>query len=139
MGGDNLFDFSLENIFSYFKKLNQNVVSACEIKDKERLKHMGVAKLNKDNKILFLEEKPQNPQSTTAINCMYFYTKETVQLFKKYLEEGHNPDPPGGFLQWLYPKKEVYGFVNKGRIIDIGTHETLEKARKEFTSSSFSV
>ena len=92
--------------------------------------------LDKNNRIIFLEEKPENPPSKLAVSCMYLYTKETASLIRKYLDDGNNPDNTGSFLQWLYPRKEVYAFINKGKIIDIGTPETLEKARKEFISSS---
>ena len=136
IGGDNLFDFGLHGIVNYFKEKNNDVVCTSEIKELSRLKNMGVAKLDKNNKITFLEEKPENPPSKLAVSCMYLYTKETTSLIKKYLEEGNNPDNTGSFLQWLYPRKEVYAFINKGKIIDIGTPETLEKARKEFISSS---
>ena len=136
IGGDNLFDFGLHGIVNYFKEKNNDVVCTSEIKELSRLKNMGVAKLDKNNKIIFLEEKPENPPSKLAVSCMYLYTKETTSLIKKYLEEGNNPDNTGSFLQWLYPRKEVYAFINKGKIIDIGTPETLEKARKEFISSS---
>ena len=138
IGGDNLFDFGLRDMVNYFKEKNKDVVCASEIKELSRLKNMGVAKLDKNNKIIFLEEKPENPPSRLAVSCMYLYTKETTSLIKKYLEDGNNPDNTGSFLQWLYPRKEVYAFINKGKIIDIGTPETLEKARKEFIFSSCS-
>lgn len=136
IAGDNLFDFELNEMVNYFKEKNKDVVCTSEIKELSRLRNMGVAKLDKNNKIIFLEEKPENPPSKIAVSCMYLYTKETISLIKKYLHDGNNPDNTGSFLQWLYPQKEVYAFINKGKIIDIGTPETLEKARKEFISSS---
>jgi len=136
IGSDNLFDFGLHEIVNYFKEKNKDVVCISKIKELSRLKNMGVAKLDKNNKITFLEEKPENPPSKLAVSCIYLYTKETASLIRKYLDDGNNPDNTGSFLQWLYPRKEVYAFINKGKIIDIGTPETLEKARKEFISSS---
>ena len=67
---------------------------------------------------------------------MYIYKRDTLKLINQYLAEGNNSDQPGRFVQWLYLKKDVLGFISKENVIDIGTHETLEKARKEFTSFS---
>lgn len=136
--GDNLFDFELGNMYSYFLQKNMDVVSLCRIDDVSRLRQLGVVEVDNNNRIVHFKEKPDNPNSNLAANCIYLYTRETVAMFKEYLEQGNNPDQPGRFIEWLYPKKEVYGFINRGRIIDIGTHETLEKARKEFTFSSCS-
>ncbi|MBS3151667.1 nucleotidyltransferase family protein [Candidatus Woesearchaeota archaeon] len=136
IGGDQLFDFQLNDIVTYFKEKNKDVISVCMIKDKNMLKHHGVVKLDKDNKIISFKEKPSNPFSNLAANCLHIYSEKTIAMLKEYLEQGNNPDQPGRFIEWLYPKKEVYGFISKGNIIDIGTPETLEKARKEFTFSS---
>mgnify|MGYP001304951207 CR=1 FL=1 len=136
LGGDNLFDFNLNEMVDYFKNKGENVVSLAEEKNLELLKQLNSITLDENNKITFLVEKPEKPSSTLYVNCIYIYTKETVQLYKTYLDQKNNPDQPGHFLQWLYPQKDVYGFLNKGNIIDIGTHETLEKARREFISSS---
>lgn len=138
IGGDNLFDFQLNYIMSYFKEKGKDVVSVSKVEDKNKLRHLGVVNLDKNNKIIFFKEKPDNPFSNLATNCIHLYTEETVTMFKEYLMQGNNPDQPGRFLEWLYPKKEVYGFITNGKIIDIGTHETLEKARREFTFSSCS-
>jgi len=48
------------------------------------------------------------------------------------MEQGNDPDKAGHFIQWLYTQKEVYGFINDGPCIDIGSPETLEEARKSF-------
>lgn len=137
-GGDNLFDFELGSMYSYFLQKNRDVVSLCRIDDVSRLRQLGVVEMDNNNRIIHFNEKPDNPNSNLAANCIYFYTRETIAMFKEYLEQGNNPDQPGRFIEWLYPRKEIYGFINNGRIIDIGTYETLEKARKEFTFSSCS-
>ncbi len=136
--GDNLFDFKLNKLVSYFREKNRDVVLLSEVADRDVLRHLGVVSLDEDNRITLFKEKPENPFSNLASSGIYLYTKETVAMIKKYLEQGNNPDQPGRFIEWLYPRKDVYGFVNKGRIIDIGTPETLEKARREFTFSSCS-
>mgnify|MGYP001589438432 CR=1 FL=1 len=135
---DNLFDFQLNELVSYFRKKERDVISVSVVTDKTMLRHLGVVSLDEDNKIVLFKEKPEEPFSNLATNGIHLYTRETVAMIKEYLMQGNNPDQPGRFLEWLYPRKDVYGFISKGRIIDIGTSESLEKARKEFTFSSYS-
>ena len=130
LGGDNLFDFELFPITEYFKKHDRDMTVLSEQKDLEKLKQASCIKINKNNKIIFFEEKPQNPVSSLLGVCIYIYKQDTIDLIKKYIEEGNNPDQPGRFLQWLYKKKEVRGYPTKEIWFDIGTLEQLEKARE---------
>ena len=133
IAGDNLFDFSLKPMQDYFRKANKTTISLFEVEDINKLKKSGTALIDKNNKIILVEEKPEHPkQGAYHANCLYFLTSSTLQKIQQYLQEGNNPDQPGRFIQWLYTKEEIHGFLNKGSIIDIGTLETLEKARKEF-------
>lgn len=133
IAGDNLFDFSLLPMYDYFKKTNKNLISLYATSTIEQLKKGGNVLLDSKNKITRFEEKPENPPpSSYRTGCLYFFNQETTSMIKQYLQEGNNPDQPGRFIQWLYTRKELHGFINKGKIIDIGTPETLEKARQEF-------
>ena len=74
-------------------------------------------------------------ESTLAALALYFYSREVLPLVATYLSEGNNPDQPGRFLQWLYPRKPVNTFKISGRWLDIGSKETLEIADKTFAKS----
>lgn len=133
IAGDNLFDFSLKPMHEYFQKTNKTTISVMHA-DAEKLKKGGAALVDNTNKIIHLEEKPQHPPpGAKYANCLYVLDKETIPLISEYLRQGNNPDQPGSFIQWLYPRKEIHGFLNTGRIIDIGTPETLAAARASFT------
>lgn len=133
IAGDNLFDFSLKPMYEYFTATNKTTVSMMH-SDAEKLKKGGAALLDEHNRITHLEEKPLHPHPQAKYaNCIYFLDKESVPLIATYLQQGNNPDQPGSFIQWLYPRKEIHGFLNTGRIIDIGTPETLAAARASFT------
>jgi glucose-1-phosphate thymidylyltransferase len=56
-------------------------------------------------------------------------------MFATYLAVGNNPDQPGRFLQWLYPRLPVKTFQMKGQWLDIGSTETLEKAGEIFAKA----
>jgi len=138
LGGDQLFNFNLDNFINFFKKNKKDVTMVVEEKNKDFVKQSSCVTLDKNLRITFFEEKPQNPKSNLISRCMYIYKRDTLKLINQYLAEGNNSDQPGRFVQWLYLKKDVLGFISKENVIDIGTHETLEKARKEFTSFSSS-
>ncbi|MBI2106130.1 nucleotidyltransferase family protein [Candidatus Woesearchaeota archaeon] len=135
LGGDQLFKFYLNDFVDFFKKENKDVTMVIKERNKDLIKQSSCVVLDKNKKLIFFEEKPENPSSDLISRCIYIYKKDTLKLIEKYLEEKNNPDQPGRFVQWLYKKKEILGFISNNDIIDIGTHETLEKAKKVFTSS----
>ena len=101
MAGDNMFDFSLVDPYKFFKKKKKDVTIVYDVKDLEQAKRGAVIVLDKNNKVIDLKEKPRVAKSTLFGISIYFYTKDSVKLFKKYLDSGNNPDAPGYFLEWL--------------------------------------
>ena len=104
------------------------------MKNFEQAKRGAVVVLGKNNKIIDLKEKPRVAKSTLFGISIYFYTKDTVKLFKKYLDTGNNPDAPGYFLEWLYKVNKVYAYVldEKYKWFDIGNLDWLNQAREYF-------
>ena len=132
IAGDNLFTYDLKENYDYFMDKGDDCVCVKQFDDPEMIKQLGVVLLDEDNRIIDFEEKPENPKSNKASFATYFYKRETVPLFKTYLEEGNKPDAPGNFLAWLYKRKPVYGYVMNGECYDIGTHKALQEVREIF-------
>lgn len=130
IAGDTLFTYSLTDYYNYFREKKADCVCVKQFDDKELIKQMGVVLLDNDNKVIDLEEKPQNPRSDKVAYAAYMYTKDTLKLVKEYLAEGNSPDAPGYFLQWLHKKKDVYGYITEGECYDIGTHKALAEVRR---------
>lgn len=126
IAGDTFFNFSLKSFYDYFKTNNKDCVCVKEIYEKEKLKRFAVATLE-SNKIVNLIEKPQYPSSNTAVYAVYLYKKETIEMFKKYIEDGNNKDAPGFFLEWLYKIKDVLAYKINGECFDIGTLQSYEE------------
>jgi len=130
VAGDNYFTYDLCEQYEVFKNTGCDTIAGKELDDIEKLKAFAVAKLDHTGKVLELVEKPPEPQSNTAIFATYFYRKDTTPMFKQYLEEGNNPDPPGGFPQWLYKLRDIYAYIMNGDCYDIGTLEMYEEMNR---------
>ena len=68
-------------------------------------------------------EKPSEPKTEWGIYAAYFYGREIIPLFDRYIAEGNPPDAPGNFPSWLYKIMLVYAYKGEGKCIDIGTPE----------------
>lgn len=132
VAGDNIFKFSLKEIFDFYKKRGKAVVALYDVKDEELAKHYGVVSIGKNNKMMGFVEKPKKPESTLSSTGIYFYPKHAVKLLLGYEKQGKNTDKAGNFLEWLHKKEDVYCYVSDKKWHDIGTLEQLDKARKEY-------
>ncbi len=132
IAGDNLFTYKLADNEKFFREKGADCVCVKEMNDYEALKSLGVAEMDENGKIIGLEEKPQEPKSNKAAFATYMYTKDTVKLFRQYIDEGNKPDAPGNFLHWLHTRKPVYGWIMTGECYDVGTLAALEEVREIF-------
>ena len=123
---DELLIIAGDNVQIYRQK-DHDCVCVKEWQDKSMLSQFGIALLDENGKVLDIEEKPKHPKSNTAVFATYLYKKETVPLFKEYLDTGNNPDAPGNFPAWLYHKKDVYAYKFAGECYDIGTPESYRE------------
>ena len=135
VAGDNLFREPLTRFVNYAKK-TEATVGVHQVTDAEAIKKYGVVTVDADGVITSFEEKPKEPKSNLAAIALYFYSKNVLSLFTTYIAAGNNPDQPGLFLQWLYPRKPVKTFQITGQWLDIGSKETLEEANKIFAPDS---
>jgi len=133
VGGDNLFDFNLEEYFE-FAKNNTNSVSIglFDIHNKEDAKKFGVVNLDKNNTVTLFEEKPQNPKSTLIAMCFYYLPKSTLACVNQYLAEVKKSDTAGDYIRWLLENGKVYGFQFSGSWYDIGSIEAYNEAKVKF-------
>lgn len=134
INSDNLFSFNLIKSYNNFKIKNNTLIGLYDVREKDIARKFGNVKLGKRNKIIFFKEKDPNPASTLCSIGIYFFPKEITYLIKSYLEEGNSPDRSGDFIEWLYRKEEVYGYLfdNKERWIDIGSVQEYNKAQRLF-------
>lgn len=82
--GDNIFygpNFSktLKNAVERTEKLGGATLFAYQVKDPQRF---GVVEFDNNNKVISIEEKPQNPKSQFAVTGLYFYDNNVVEYVK---------------------------------------------------------
>ena len=130
--GDNFFTYSLTDYYDFYREKDRDCVCVKRFEDINLLKRFGVAVLDENMRVLDIEEKPQNPRSNVGVYATYMYKKDTVPMFRKYIDEGNKPDAPGYFLEWLYKRKEVYAFQFDGECYDIGTPESYKEVCEAF-------
>lgn len=132
LAGDNIFTYSIENMYDFFRAKNAPTLIAITVPEIEQRRKLAVAVLDEDGRVLDMAEKPSEPKSDCCIYATYFYGRDILPLFKEYIAEGGSPDAPGNFPSWLYKKIPVYAFKGDGSCIDIGTIENYEKTCKEY-------
>lgn len=126
---DSYFNFELDGFIKLFKDVNLDVIMGQKFLDKEEIKRFGVAQLDKDNIIIDMEEKPQEPKSDIVVYATYIFKKDTLPLFYKYKNENNNMDAPGNFVNWLYKRSKVKVFIAQEKYYDIGTKETYSQLK----------
>ncbi|MBD3309808.1 NTP transferase domain-containing protein [Candidatus Woesearchaeota archaeon] len=131
-GADNIFEFSLNDLIKVFNQKKASVLGIYDIRSLEEAKKFGCVEVDENDRIIDFLEKPPEPKTTIVSTAVYLFKREDIGLIRRYVEEGHDPDKMGNFVDWLRKEKDVYAFIFGGRWFDIGSFELLEEADKYF-------
>ncbi|MCC5935856.1 MAG: glucose-1-phosphate thymidylyltransferase RfbA [Lunatimonas sp.] len=126
--GDNIFyGTGLQPTLIKHTDPDGGVVFAYHVNDPERY---GVVEFDKDQKVISIEEKPENPKSNYAVPGLYFYDNSVVEIAKNI-----KPSVRGELeitdVNNVYLKngKLNVGILNRGTAwLDTGTHQSLLQA-----------
>jgi glucose-1-phosphate thymidylyltransferase len=133
LAGDNLFSESLATFPEFALAKGGAALGVYDVGDFDAIRRYSAIELDGDDRVVRLEEKPEQPRTTLAGIALYFYPRRAIGLVRAYLEAGNNPDQPGRLIEWLYPRTPVYGWRVPGRWYDVGSKETLAEADRAFT------
>lgn len=131
-GSDNLLRFCLKDLVADFRANPMAHVCVYRVDDPDDRRRRGIAVLDAENRVVKFDEKPDLPESSWGSAAFYVYPASTLKLFDDYIESGRTADAPGHFVEWLCRVEPVYAHRIQGSVIDIGSPETLERARREF-------
>jgi len=124
--GDNIFTFDFAEMQRQFRQLGGDVIAAYRIDSAEKLRRSGVVQVDANRQVIGFEEKPQQPRSNLTCPTLYFLSQATLRLLPDYLAEGGNPDAPGHFIAWLYPRQPVYIYLMAEPCHDVGNLPAYE-------------
>lgn len=130
--GDNIFfGPRFSGTLKYASKTVENYGGACifayPVKQPERF---GIVEFDKNDKIISLEEKPQNPKSNYAITGLYIYDNKVVE-YAKNLKPSARGELEITDINKIYFKNNELRMEKLGRgfsWLDTGTHNSLLQA-----------
>jgi mannose-1-phosphate guanylyltransferase len=122
---DNLTNLSLTDLKHYHDQQSHPLTMA--LFHSSRPENCGIAELDENGTIIGFEEKPAHPITNLANAGIYIGT----QTFLEKIPNSQLPCDIGFDVLPLFINK-MSGWKTDDYIVDIGTHENLEKARKEW-------
>ncbi len=133
LGGDNLFDYQLNDFVTFASKKRSAVtIGLYDIHDLKEAHMYGVVEIGPDGKLVSFEEKPEKPKSTLISMCCYYFPKGTLPYLPQYEKVSGKMDKAGEYIRWVSEEKEVYGFTFSGKWYDIGSIESYKEAQENF-------
>lgn len=126
--GDNIFyGAGLSKLLQSKVNVSGGCVFAYQVSDPERY---GVVEFDKNQKVISIEEKPQNPKSNFAVPGLYFYDNSVVE-YAKNLQPSERGELEITDINKIYLEKgqlEV-GVMSRGTAwLDTGTFDSLHDA-----------
>ncbi len=134
IGGDNLFSGSLQGFLDAAdKNLAAVSIGLYRLKRKSDASRYGVVRLDRSNRVISFTEKPAQPESSLVAMCLYYISRNYLDLVNIYLQNKKiKADATGNYIAWLKGRICVYGYVFKGAWFDIGEHKYLSAAQEGF-------
>lgn len=132
IAGDNLLDFSFSEFIDYSLDKKASCVLRYFESDKSKLQKAGVMKIDENDLILEMVEKPQNPATNWCCPPFYYYSSKDIKKVKEGIEKGCGTDAPGSFIAWLCLNSDVYAMEMCGNRYDIGDVESYNEVQQTY-------
>ena len=88
--------------------------------------------MDEQNKVLNMEEKPQQPKSHWAVPPFYIYLQKDIDLVRHSVENGCGKDAPGNLAHYMVEKTEMHAWPMSAGRFDIGSLDTYYEACEKF-------
>jgi len=124
IAADNILTFSFRGFVDCFKEKQTSLIMTHYEPEIAALQRTGVITIDKDNKVLEMQEKPREPKSHYAVPPFYIYKKSDIKRIQECVAEGCNTDAPGSLVNYMLSKTVFHAWNMTGKRYDIGTLDT---------------
>ena len=97
-----------------------------------KIKKSASVKIDNNDLVLEMIEKPSNPDSNWCVPPFYIYTKNDLRKIDDALSNNCPKDSPGSYIAYLYKISKIYAMEMPGNRYDIGTLEGYETIKKNY-------
>lgn len=136
VAADNLLFFSFADFVKFAKGKDSSCIMCHKQEELKKLQRTGVVVLDDNNKVLNMEEKPQEPKSTWAVPPFYIYIKKDIELVKNSVANGCGKDAPGNLAHYLCEHTTMHAWPMAGTgenlRFDIGSIDTYNEACEKY-------
>jgi len=131
---DNLTNFNLTELIRFHRSHGKLFTMGLFKTDKPTF--CGIAELDEDGRVTSFEEKPKRPKTNFAAAGVYVASPKIFEFFQDDQREELSLPIDLGFH--ILPKLigQIYGFVIKDYLLDIGDMESYKKAQKDWLTIS---
>ena len=136
VAADNLLFFSFRDFVEYAKSKGTSCIICHDQPSIEKLQRTGVVVLDENNKVLNMEEKPEQPKSHWAVPPFYIYKKHDLDLVRHSVENGCGKDAPGNLAHYMVEHTVMHAWPMAGTgenlRFDIGSLDTYKEACEKY-------
>jgi glucose-1-phosphate thymidylyltransferase len=130
VAGDCLYEDDLAGFIEFFKSKGLAAVGVYRAEYISQIKRGSSVLLDRENRIIAFVEKPEAPLSEFVGAVVYAFPVGIKDRIREYMELGLPRDEPGRLIEWLHRVEQVYGYLLKGSVWDIGTPESYREAER---------
>ena len=132
VAADNILFFSFQEFVDFAKAKGTSCIMCHEQPSIEKLQRTGVIVLDDNDKVLNMEEKPQEPKSHWAVPPFYIYLKKDVDKVRHSVDNGCGKDAPGNLAHYMVEQVEMHAWKMTAGRFDIGSLDTYKEACEKF-------
>ena len=132
VAADNILFFSFQEFVDFAKTKGTSCIMCHEQPSIEKLQRTGVIVLDDNDKVLNMEEKPQEPKSHWAVPPFYIYLKKDLDKVRHSVENGCGKDAPGNLAHYMVEQVEMHAWKMTAGRFDIGSLDTYKEACEKF-------
>lgn len=136
VAADNILEFSFRGFVEFAKSKQTSCIMCHKQPSVERLRRTGVVVLDSDNKVVNMEEKPEEPKSHWAVPPFYIYLRKDLDLIRHSVDNGCGKDAPGNLAHYMVDHTVMHAWPMAGTgdnlRFDIGSLDTYKEAQLKY-------